>query len=73
MSLSGATSPGQNEPGRYGYKTVLRIPDISSITEATPSDCSVTYPGHSLGESYLSAGISVGVFYIPKEIRVYWW
>ena len=34
---------------------VLRIPQSSSITGASPSDCLVSYPGHLLGEIYPSA------------------
>ena len=54
-TLSGATNPGQSGSGSYGNEGVLRIPKISSITGASPSDSLVSYPGHSLGESYLSA------------------
>ena len=36
-------------------KEVHHIPQSSSITEASPSDYLVSYPGHSLGESYPSA------------------
>ena len=54
-TLSGATTQGQSGPGRDGNKSVLHIPQISSITEASPSDCLVSYPGHSLGESYPSS------------------
>ena len=38
-----------------GYKGVLCIPQNSNVTEASLSDCSVSYPGHSFGESYPSA------------------
>ena len=34
---------------------VLCIPQSFSITEAAPSDCLVSYLGHSFGESYPSA------------------
>ena len=43
----------------YGNKGVLYIPQSSSITGASPSDCFVLYPGHSLGESYPSAEIQL--------------
>ena len=33
---------------------VLRIPQSSSITGTSPSNCLVSYPAHSLGESYSS-------------------
>ena len=43
-TLSGATTPGQSELGSDGNKGVLHIPQNSSITEASPSDCLVSYP-----------------------------
>ena len=48
-TLSGATTLGPSGPGRNGNKEVLRIPQSSSITGASPSDCLVSYFGHSLG------------------------
>ena len=48
-TLSGATTPGQTGPGSNGNEEVLCIPQRSSITEASPSDCLVSYPGHSSG------------------------
>ena len=48
-ALSGATIPGQSGPGSNGNEEVLWIPQSSSITGASPSDCLVSYPGHSLG------------------------
>ena len=41
-TLSGATTQGQNEPGSDGNEGVLRIPQSSSIIEASPSDCLVS-------------------------------
>ena len=55
MTLSGATTPGQSGPGSHGNDGVLCIPQSSSITGVSPSDCLVSYPGHSSGESYPSA------------------
>ena len=54
-TLSGATTPGQSGPGSDGNKGVHCIPQSSSITEASPSDCLVSYPGYLLEKSYLSA------------------
>ena len=54
-TLLGATTPGQSRPESNGNEGVFRIPQSSSITEASSSDCVVSYPGHSLGESYLYA------------------
>ena len=47
-TLLGATTPGQSEPGNDSNEGVLCIPQSSSITEITPSDCFVSFPGHSL-------------------------
>ena len=55
---AGATILGQSVPGSNGNEGVLRIPQSSSITRTSPSDCLVTYPGHSLGGgSYPSAEV----------------
>ena len=40
--LSGATTPGQSEPGNDDSKGVLHISQSSSITGASPSDCLVS-------------------------------
>ena len=45
-TLSGATTPSQCGPGSDGNEGVLHIPQISSITRTSPSDCLVSYPGH---------------------------
>ena len=42
-ALSGATTPGQNGPGRDDNEGVLRIPQSSSITGTSPSDCLMSY------------------------------
>ena len=54
-TLSSATTSGQNGPGCNGNEVVLRISQSSSITGVSPSDYFVSYPGHSLEESYLFA------------------
>ena len=46
---SGATTPGQSGPGSDGNEGVLHIPQSSSTAGTSPSDCLVSYPGHSLG------------------------
>ena len=38
-----------SEPGSDGNEGVLCIPQSSSITGTLPSDCLVSYLGHSLG------------------------
>ena len=47
--LSSATTPSQSGAGNDGNEGVLRIPQSSSITEASSSDCLVSYRGDSLG------------------------
>ena len=54
-ALSDATTLGQSGPGSDGNEGVLHIPKSSSITGTSPSDCLVSYPGHSLGGGYASA------------------
>ena len=49
MALSGATIPGQSEPGSDGNEGVSHIPQSYSISGTSPSDCLVSYPGHSFG------------------------
>ena len=53
-TLSGATTRRHSEPTSNGNEGVLRIPQISSITGASPSNF-VSYPRHSLGELYSAA------------------
>ena len=51
-TLSGAiTMSGTGSDDNEG---VLSIPQITSITEAAPSDSLMSYPRHSLEGSYLS-------------------
>ena len=49
-ALSGATTLGHSGPGSDDNEGVLHIPQSSSITGTSPSDCLVSYPGHSSGE-----------------------
>ena len=53
--MRGATTPGQSGSESDGYEVVLRIPQSSRITGASPSDCLMLYLGHLFGESYSSA------------------
>ena len=48
------TIPGQSGPGSNDNKGVLHIPHIFQA-RALPSDCLMSYRGHSFGESYHSA------------------
>ena len=66
-TLSGATTPGQSRPGSDGNERVLCIPQISSFTGSSPSDCLMIYPGHSLGKSYPSAEIQLVYSSAPAD------
>ena len=55
-TLSGATTPDQSRPGSHSNDGLLHIPQ-SSKTGTSPSDCLMSYTGHSLVQSYLSAEI----------------
>ena len=44
-------------PGNDGNEGVPRFPQSFRITEASLSDCLVSYPGHSLEESYASGNV----------------
>ena len=55
-TLSGATTLSQSGPRSDGNEVILCIPQSSSITGASPSDCLMLYAGHLLvaEQSYLS-------------------
>ena len=44
-TLPGASSPSQSGPGSNSNEGVIHIPQNSSITGASPSDCLVSYQG----------------------------
>ena len=52
--LAGATTPGQSGPGSDGNEIYLHFHQTSNITWTSPSDCLVSYLGHSLGVTYPS-------------------
>ena len=52
-SLSGSTTPGQNEPGSNDNEGVLHSPQIFKAG-TSPSDGLISYQGHTLGSSYTS-------------------
>ena len=51
-TLSDATTPGHSGLGSDDIEGVLRIPQSSSITGISQSDCLVSYQGYSLGECF---------------------
>ena len=48
-TLSGAITPRPSVTGSDGNEEVLCIPQSSSITGTSPSDCLVSYTGHPWG------------------------
>ena len=54
-----------------GSEGVLRVPQSSRITEASPSDCFVSYLRLSLGQSYHSAEKQSVYFYSPNRQAQY--
>ena len=66
-TLLGATTMDQSGPGSKGNEEVLCIPQSSSFTGATPSDSFVSYPRHSLGESYTCAQMQ-SMYWQPQLI-----
>ena len=50
--LAGATISGWSEPGSDSNEGVLRAPQSPNITGTSPSDCLVSYPGHSSGRGF---------------------
>ena len=80
-TLSNATTPGQSEFRSDGSERALRIPHISSITEASPSNSLMSHPGHTLEESYPSAEMQSVYSIVPadwaknislKEDEIHW-
>ena len=60
---------GQSGHGSNGNQGVLCIPESSSNTRTSPSDCFVSYPGHSLGRkgSYPSTEVQSVYSTAPAE------
>ena len=59
MTLSGATTPGQREPGNDSNGQVICIPQSSNITGTLRLYCLVSYPGfYSSAEKQLVYSIA---------------
>ena len=71
-NLSGAATKVQSKPGRDGNEGVLYISQSCSITGASQSDYLVSYPGHSLGESYTSAEMQSVYSIAPGNLAIYY-
>ena len=66
-ALSGANILDQSGTGSDGNEEVLRIPQNSSITGISPSDCLVSYPGYLWGGSYPSAEVQSAYSTVPAD------
>ena len=71
LSWSSATTPDQSEPGSEYIEGVLCIPQSSSITGTSLSDCLVSYPGHSMRRSYSSAEMQLVYSIAPPDWEIY--
>ena len=71
-TLSGATTPGKSGPGNDGNKGIIRIYQSSHITEASPPNSLVSYPGHLLKESCISAEMQ-SMYSTALADRAQWW
>ena len=72
MALSGATIPGQSEPGSNGNEGMFCILQSSSITGTSPLDCLVSYPEHPLwGGSHPSAEVQSVYSTAPADWAIY--
>ena len=68
-TLSSGTTPRQSGPENNGNGVVLCIPQSSSIVGSSPSECLVSYLGHSLAAGFLLlCREAVGVFYSPSRL-----
>ena len=67
-ALSGATIPGQSGPRNNDNEVVVRIPQSSSITGISLSDCLVSYQDTRGGGGLPLCREVVGVFYSPSRL-----
>ena len=66
--ISGAITPGQSGPESDGNEVVRHIPQSSSITRASPTDCLILYPEHSFFLHLCRVAFSV--FYSPNRLSL---
>ena len=67
-TLSGTTTPGRSGSGSNGNKGIFRIPQNSSITGASPSNCFVPYPGYWLVGVLPLCRYAANVFYSTSRL-----
>ena len=69
MALSGATTTDQSRPGSDSTEGVLRIPQSFSSTGNWPSNCLVSFSGHSLrGSSSPSSEVELVYSTVPANL-----
>ena len=66
-ALSGTTTPGHSEPGCNGNEGVPHIPQSSSISGTSQSDCLESYPRYSLGGDLTSAEMQSVYSTVPAD------
>ena len=66
-TLSGATTPDQSWSKSDSNNGVLHILQSSSTTDASPSDCLFSYPGHLLEGSYSSVEMQLVYSIVPAD------
>ena len=70
-TLSGATISGQSGPGCNGNEVVLRIPQSSSITGTSPSDCFISKTLVAEGKGSYHPAEKQSVYSIAPAFSVY--
>ena len=71
MTQPGATTLGQSGHGSDGNEGVLHIPQSSSIIGTSPSDCLVSFQGHSLEVgSQPRCSDAFSVFYSTSHVEL---
>ena len=64
---------GRVDLGAMTMKSYTAFPKNPSITEALQSDCLISYPGHSLGESNSSAEMKSAYFTVLADWAYHNW
>ena len=70
-TLSGTNTPGPSGPGSDGNEMIFRIPQSSSITEASPSDCIVSYQDTHCWGSYSGEEMQ-SVYFAAPTVWLKW-
>ena len=73
-TLSGTTTPGQSGPESNDNEGVLRISQGPGVSGSSPSDCLMSYTGHSLARSSYSFAEMQWVYSTAPAywVRTFW-